>query len=173
MFNFIFFTIMHITQHIFNFWFFCCAHLSISEKISNIWQYSAIRDNQQNSIFNTYFVVFQAAILLATAVLDKTDFIKESMNGNDQKTDLDVPNLASAVMRHIAQLVSNAHAITQLMPSDNGESVFILITTRSTLLSFFQNLYINLFCHHHHHHHTILFIYQKVMAQTHGMKNSS
>lgn len=69
------------------------------------------------------FIVFQAAILLATAVSDKTNFIKDSMNGNDQKADLDVPHLASAVMRHIAQLVSNAHAITQLMPSDYGEPV--------------------------------------------------
>ncbi|KAK8380743.1 hypothetical protein O3P69_007991 [Scylla paramamosain] len=61
-----------------------------------------------------------AAILLATAISDKTNFIKENMDENGEKTDLDVPHLASAVMRHIAQLVSNAHAITQLMPSDSG-----------------------------------------------------
>lgn len=45
------------------------------------------------------------------------------MDENGEKTDLDIPHLAAAVMRHIAQLVSNAHAITQLMPSDSGESL--------------------------------------------------
>lgn len=61
-----------------------------------------------------------AAILLASAITDKTHFTKDSLNECGEKADLDVPQLAAAVMRHIAQLVSNAHAITQLTTSDCG-----------------------------------------------------
>ncbi|KAG0724952.1 SET and MYND domain-containing protein 4 [Chionoecetes opilio] len=58
-----------------------------------------------------------AAILLATAISDRTNFIEENIDENTHKADLDVSQLASVVMRHIAQLVSNAHAITQIMPA--------------------------------------------------------
>lgn len=64
---------------------------------------------------------------MATAITDKTHFTKDSLNECGEKADLDVPQLAAAVMRHIAQLVSNAHAITQLMTSDCGEENTILI----------------------------------------------
>lgn len=69
------------------------------------------------------------------AISDKTNFIKDSLNECGEKADLDVPQLAVAVMRHIAQLVSNAHAITQLMASDVGERNSILVSN-IYLLSF-------------------------------------
>ncbi|XP_045611471.1 SET and MYND domain-containing protein 4 isoform X2 [Procambarus clarkii] len=62
-----------------------------------------------------------AAILLATAVLDKTDFPKHNEVEMMNEDCLDVAHLASAIMRHIAQLVSNAHAVTQIMASSCGE----------------------------------------------------
>ncbi|XP_069949075.1 SET and MYND domain-containing protein 4 isoform X2 [Cherax quadricarinatus] len=61
-----------------------------------------------------------AAILLATAVLDKTNFPKHNEAVMKSEDHLDVAHLASAVMRHIAQLVSNAHAVTQIMGSSSG-----------------------------------------------------
>ncbi|KAG7158234.1 SET and MYND domain-containing protein 4-like 4, partial [Homarus americanus] len=61
-----------------------------------------------------------AAILLTNAVYDKTDFRKhsEDVMKNDR---LEIAEFASAIMRHIAQLVSNAHAVTQIMASSCGD----------------------------------------------------
>ncbi|XP_071529241.1 SET and MYND domain-containing protein 4-like isoform X2 [Panulirus ornatus] len=62
-----------------------------------------------------------AAVLLATAVHNKTDFPKHSEDESKCDEHIDVPQLACALMRHIAQLVSNAHAVTQIMASGFGQ----------------------------------------------------
>ncbi|XP_076047087.1 protein-lysine N-methyltransferase SMYD4-like [Oratosquilla oratoria] len=62
-----------------------------------------------------------AAILLSLVLLDRTEFFENTMGKDCKKPELLV--VASAVMHHIAQLVSNAHAITQLLTSNNdGEN---------------------------------------------------
>ncbi|KAK3860966.1 hypothetical protein Pcinc_033028 [Petrolisthes cinctipes] len=50
-----------------------------------------------------------ASILLASAMADRTDFVTDKV----EKT-VDVAGLAAALMRHVAQLVSNAHAVTRV-----------------------------------------------------------
>ncbi|XP_064115401.1 SET and MYND domain-containing protein 4-like isoform X1 [Macrobrachium nipponense] len=59
-----------------------------------------------------------AALLLSSAVLDKTLFSKQKNDGQD----ITVIQLGTAVMRHIAQLVANAHAITQVVSERPDES---------------------------------------------------
>lgn len=46
---------------------------------------------------------------------DRTDFVTDKV----EKT-VDVANLAAALMRHVAQLVSNAHAVTRVERTANG-----------------------------------------------------
>ncbi|XP_042241667.1 SET and MYND domain-containing protein 4-like [Homarus americanus] len=75
-----------------------------------------------------------AAILLTNAVYDKTDFRKhsEDVMKNDR---LEIAEFASAIMRHIAQLVSNAHAVTQIMASSCGEKSKVEQVTQKRVAS--------------------------------------
>lgn len=47
---------------------------------------------------------------------DRTNFVTDQV-----KKTVDVANLAAALMRHVAQLVSNAHAVTRVERTPNGK----------------------------------------------------
>lgn len=47
---------------------------------------------------------------------DRTDFVTDQV-----KKTVDVANLAAALMRHVAQLVSNAHAVTRVERTASGK----------------------------------------------------
>ncbi|XP_042886427.1 SET and MYND domain-containing protein 4-like [Penaeus japonicus] len=76
-----------------------------------------------------------AAIILATAVLDKTSFLKHNEDMQKDSAPLDVPYLASAIMRHIAQLVSNAHAVTQITTDSRSTGSMIQQVSQARIAS--------------------------------------
>ncbi|XP_037791893.1 SET and MYND domain-containing protein 4-like [Penaeus monodon] len=48
---------------------------------------------------------------------------------------LDIPHLASAIMRHVAQLVSNAHAVTQITTDSKSAGSMIQHVVQARIAS--------------------------------------
>lgn len=76
-----------------------------------------------------------AAIILAIAILDKTSFRKHNEDMQKDSAPLDIPHLASAIMRHVAQLVSNAHAVTQITTDSKSAGSMIQHVVQARIAS--------------------------------------
>jgi len=107
-----------------------CYLPSVDDPYSQVYSLMHHVDKMQEEEVFQYTVT---AALLATFLAKKTKFLFPNKSINQAiETDLDeeiVNYLGGLLLRHLCQLVGNAHAVTQLRESDNGDVQQVRLAT--------------------------------------------